>query len=294
LFGRVLFYKYDALNPDSYNTNLLQSTGWNNSLQSSYTIGSTYLLGPNMVHAFRLAVNRSANHFSNTGKEGTTKLFNWCEAGVKVYCEPTITRINRMSITGGFGLEGGFLTGHKYVGTTYTLNDDLSLVRGAHQMAFGVGLMHGRDNSVSNFASTTHFNFNGSFTGLGMADFLLGRVNTMLAARTNSHHVNGTTLGVFATDSWKATSRLTLNYGIRWEPFIPQMAEAVFNFDYDRFRKGIKSTAFVNAPAGLYYLLAMAPLRSARRTRVGCSRKRPNFCSSVLCPRVRICLGRFS
>ena len=36
LFGRVTLLQVRRSEPDSYNTNLLQSTGWNNSLQSSY------------------------------------------------------------------------------------------------------------------------------------------------------------------------------------------------------------------------------------------------------------------
>src|SRR5207253_9576440 len=48
---------------------------------------------------------------------------------------------------------------------------------------------------------------------------------------------------------------LTLNYGVRWEPFLPQVSTngRVYNFDFDRFQQGIRSTVFKNAPAGLYF-----------------------------------------
>jgi hypothetical protein len=88
---------------------------------------------------------------------------------------------------------------------------------------------------------------------LGLADFMLGRPSQFLTAKAYPHHVNGTTIGLYATDTWKAMPKLTVNYGVRWEPFLPQDAEFVFNFDYDRFRQGIKSSAFTNAPAGVYY-----------------------------------------
>jgi hypothetical protein len=253
LFGRVLLYTRDNLNPDKFNTNLLQSTGWSNPRQYSYTFGSTYLISSNIVQAFRLAVNRSAEFYHNTGEPGTSKLFSWCDAGVKIYCEPIVQRINGLSISGAFSLGGGFLTGHKYVGNTFSLNDDVSVVRGVHQMSFGVAAMHGRQSNQSNFASSTQITFNGSFTGLGLSDFMLGRVNTILMAKTNAHHVNGTNIAVYAADTWKMNQRLTLNYGLRWEPYIPHKTEAIFNFDYDRFLRGIKSTVFPNAPAGLYY-----------------------------------------
>ena len=250
LFGRVLIAPDNKPNPENYNTELLQSTGWRSSLSSSYTIGSTYLISTNTVQAFRLAVNRSAVHFYNVGPG---ELFNMCDAGVKIYCEPGITRINSLSITGGFTLQGGFLNGHKYVSTAYSANDDLSLIRGSHQMSVGISAMHGRDNSFSNFSSVTQSSFNGSATGLGLADFMLGNVSSMTLARSNPHHVNGTTIGLYGTDTWKVTPKLALNYGLRWDPYIPQTAEAIFNFDHDRFIKGITSTVFPNAPAGLYF-----------------------------------------
>jgi hypothetical protein len=46
-----------------------------------------------------------------------------------------------------------------------------------------------------------------------------------------------------------------LNYGLRWEPFIPLHLTlgSVYAFDDERFHKGIKSTVYKNAPAGLYF-----------------------------------------
>jgi hypothetical protein len=247
LFGRVLIFSHSEPNPEKFNTNLLQATAWNRSMQSSYTLGSTYLLGPNTVQAFRLAVNRSAVNFYNI------RIFTWCDAGMKIYCAPEITKINGMTVTGGFSFDNGFMTGHKYIATTYSMNDDISLVRGAHQVTFGVSIMHGRDNSFSNSRSATRTSFNGSATGLGLADFMLGKVTTLETARSNAHHVNGTTTAIYAADTWKAAPKLTLNYGLRWDPYLPQNAEAIYNFDHDRFLGGIKSSVYVNAPAGIYY-----------------------------------------
>jgi hypothetical protein len=48
---------------------------------------------------------------------------------------------------------------------------------------------------------------------------------------------------------------VTINAGVRWEPYLPttDTKKAVYNFDYDRFRQGIKSTVFKFAPPGFYY-----------------------------------------
>jgi hypothetical protein len=60
---------------------------------------------------------------------------------------------------------------------------------------------------------------------------------------------------VYAQDAWRATDRITLNAGLRWEPFFGQnmLWGAITNFSPDNFRQGIKSTVFRKAPAGLLY-----------------------------------------
>src|SRR5207247_6175162 len=133
--GRVLLTS--ALGPNTWdaNTNLLQDTCYRSGRASSYTLGSTYLINTNLVQAFRLSVNRTANHYYNV-KPG--QLFNWCDAGVKIYCEPEITRLIQNTIVGAFSLSSGFLTGHRYIGTMYSLDDDVSLVSGDHQFSLGI------------------------------------------------------------------------------------------------------------------------------------------------------------
>ncbi len=252
LLGRALIFRDKVPNPaETFNTNLIQRSRGSDTMQQAYVLGSTYLVDANTVQAFRLSVGRSGVYFTNF------KLFNWCDAGVKIYCDPIATeRIGGPSITGGFSMGDGaneFMTGHKYFTTTYSMNDDLSLVRGAHQMAFGMSASHGRDATFSTTRASTNTIFNGSATGLGLADFMLGRLTDITLARPNPHHVNGTIVAAYATDTWKTTRNLTLSPGIRWEPYLPQNAAAIYNFDYNRFREGIKSTVFVNAPAGVYY-----------------------------------------
>ena len=48
---------------------------------------------------------------------------------------------------------------------------------------------------------------------------------------------------------------MTLNGGLRWEPFFGQNIrnKAVSNFNIDNFRSGITSTVYRNAPPGFLY-----------------------------------------
>jgi hypothetical protein len=62
-----------------------------------------------------------------------------------------------------------------------------------------------------------------------------------------------TYFGAYVQDSWKATSRLTVNYGIRWEPFIsPYDGLGRHNyFRYDLYTSGYRSQSYPLAPIGM-------------------------------------------
>ena len=51
---------------------------------------------------------------------------------------------------------------------------DISLVRGPHQIQFGMNYLRPVQNATINFNSAGSFTFDGSVTGLSMADFLIG------------------------------------------------------------------------------------------------------------------------
>jgi hypothetical protein len=64
-----------------------------------------------------------------------------------------------------------------------------------------------------------------------------------------------TFLNLYFTDTWKLTPRLTLNAGIRWEPYLPLASPTgvIYDFSVARFAQNIKSTIYKNAPPGFYY-----------------------------------------
>src|SRR5205085_10065995 len=79
--------------------------------------------------------------------------------------------------------------------------------------------------------------------------------NSFTTANPNDYSMRQWYFGAYGQDAWRATPRLTLNYGLRWEPFFTlQLVNGfIYNFDYNRFKQGIKTTVYKNAPAGFYY-----------------------------------------
>jgi hypothetical protein len=138
---------------------------------------------------------------------------------------------------------------------TFQLIDDLSLVRGAHQIGVGINFIHSSLDAVSYGSATGNFNFSGVNTGLGLADFLLGRPATFTQAQLYTPRGAMNYIGAYVQDAWRVSPNLTMNVGVRWDPYLPYYSDLKhFNhFSVEQFRAGVKSTVYRNAPAGVIF-----------------------------------------
>jgi hypothetical protein len=262
MFGRALLSTIYFPNGLALTSNLLRSGAiGTDALSQSYAFGDTYLIGSSTVQSFRVAVNRIRNwQIGNS-------FFSLCDAGAtNFYCGAAPTWISGSTITGGFNFGSSFGGADKehwpfWNPFSLQLNDDVNIVKGDHQIAFGGGFLYGRIREQARFADGGQFSFNGSATGLGLSDFLTGRVSSLFQGQPNQHRADQHNVNAYLTDTWKATPRLTLNLGVRWDPYLPQsipeitdgVPGAIYNFDHDRFIKGVYSSVFTNAPAGFYF-----------------------------------------
>ncbi len=249
LFGRFLVDLDDR--PDGASANSGQSILAHNgsgadNLLHSYAIGSTYLMGDSMVHSFRASINRvNSNVVAGAS-------FNQCDIGIDMFCQ---NANSYWQVTGAFRLGNRHPDPTFWKAISFGLSDDLSLIRGDHQMNFGVQATQGRQYEKAWFFGVGWMQFRGFATGSPMADFLTGQVSLFFDAGTIEQTPKQTTLALHATDSWSVTPNFTLNYGLRWEPHLPQVMTngRIYSFDIDRFNQGVKSTVFPNAPTGMSY-----------------------------------------
>ena len=248
LFGRYMATAYYQPPAYSLSKNLLATNqGGLDDLANALTIGDTYVLNPTTVNSFRAAFNRVGVHRFNSD------YFSGCDIGVQMYCYiPHQTIVN---ITGGPSIGISTAIAASFIPTTYTVGDDINVVRGKHQFAFGVTTFRYGSSSNANVYSAGTFTFNGTATGSGMGDFISGQLDSFLQGVPNTLFIKKWYVGVYGQDTWKISSRLTANLGLRWEPFLPQQVNngAVYTFSMARLLAGTTSTVFSKAPAGLLY-----------------------------------------
>jgi len=187
-------------------------------LHTTYAISSTLLneaafnYGGNRIHMLPAGLYK----LSDTGFS-QNKLF-----GFKSDTTPIIN------------LNNGGRTGSRYDANwnpwvnsadSYQLRDDLSWVKGAHQFKFGGGWLNFRKLQPLQVAAQGNFSFNGNFTGYDFADFLLGLSSGYSEpALKDDRNWNSVSYFVYAQDNWRASKRLTLNLGLRWDG-MPHTAE---------------------------------------------------------------------
>jgi hypothetical protein len=201
-----------------------------------------------------VASTRLASSYTNIQRIGA-EMFNMTELGVKGLFTGYQPKYSTTGVTNGFNLGGGTENDSSLKTFSTSLNSDVTLTRGTHQMGVGGSMMFWDSNSLGNVFSMGVFTFGGTHTGLGLADFLLGRLTTFRQATPNFNRVKKYLPALYFTDAWKVTRRFTLNYGVRWEPDLPEILKvgSIQNFSEQRRASGVQSTVYKNAPLGFYY-----------------------------------------
>jgi hypothetical protein len=138
---------------------------------------------------------------------------------------------------------------------TFQISDDFTWIRGGHQFAFGVDGRKQQFNSTNNQQSNGQITFNGTTTGDALADLLIGRMSSFVAGNALSDYMRQTVFAAYAQDTYKVSPRLTLNFGVRWEPSLPAIDKygRGNQFSYPDFIAGVHSQKYPTAPAGLLF-----------------------------------------
>ena len=235
---------------------MLTTTAGNDERVQSFTLGDIFNINSHMVNTFHGTYARRRNNRGPTagGINATT-------LGVNVY--PYVPVDLRLSVTNGFSVGCGTCSPGFFNVNTEDFSDDIDYLLGKHSLAFGGEFIRTGNNVRAGYLQNGNYTFNGQLsgaqngnTGEGMLDFLTGRMQAFGQSRSQQNAFRENIFSLYGQDTYHVTQKVTLSYGVRWEPMLYQTDKygRGSTFDQAAFNNNAHSSVFPNAPAGsLYY-----------------------------------------
>lgn len=260
LWGRFTWKNFPTNSPEP----LLVPSAQNTNQTRVLKISANYTIHPNLINEFGFGFTFSTNGQANSfdGKAFTTGL------GLNGLQNLFYNGIPEVDFNNISALNADRLSSLSK-SRTFVYTDNLSYTKGRHNLRFGVDInkveavtplgFNGSDN-YGTFQFNTS-NSAGLFTGVDFADFLLGTpYQTFYDNVQADNDGKSTHYAVFGQDQWKATSNLTVNYGLRYElePGYYDVHGDIGNFD-----PSVAKSGAVIYPTGYSSLLAASSLASA-------------------------------
>ena len=168
--------------------------------------------------------------------------------GINVYNDETPQWF--FNVSGYFGINSGDT--NTFLRNEIQFVDTVRWTKGRHEIATGIDYSYGQGDIVNNFRANGRFTFSNAapFTGDALVDFYLGKFSSFEQAIGEYKNTRMHFLATFIQDTFRVNRQLTLNLGLRWDPFFPYTDE---NNRLGCYRPGEKSQVYVNAPVGVVY-----------------------------------------
>jgi hypothetical protein len=217
------------------------------------TAGLTTMLGPHTVNDVHFSFVRDVNVVGTP--QGTVGTSLASQGFVTATGAPSILP-QRASIVGIENVNfnsftmGSTVTGLNQIDNTFEYRDNLAHVIGAHTVKLGGELMFSQVNAAADVQSNGTFAFYGQETGIDFADFLIGVPSFYKQGDAQPWYDRNHYGALYIQDSWRARSRLTFNYGLRWDVIMPW---------YEKYNQiqtivpGEQSVVYPGAPTGLVF-----------------------------------------
>lgn len=200
----------------------------------SGVVHATHTISPSLIN--EIAFNYNGNRiniipFAANGLKSLSLPSGYNSTNSRLFSGPNnLDRIPNISLSGQSGANFQ-ISSWPWVNKAddYQIRDDVSWTKGTHQLKMGGSWALYK--KVQDLFGTTQgaFSFAGSgntYSGNSFSDFLLGLPQNYTELAVQDHGFwNNVSWAAYVQDNWRATRRLTLNLGLRWDG-IPHTYEA--------------------------------------------------------------------
>jgi Carboxypeptidase regulatory-like domain len=243
------YFILDYANPAIYTNNVL-TTSRPGLLQraQSIVLGDQFTVTSAIVNNFHVTYSRLAVHRSNPSTMPSPQ-------GIGVNMYNAVPNFISVALTNYFTVGGGSNAPAKFIRNQLQYADDIDWIKGHNHFSFGTEGIFGQMDQNNIGTANGAFTFNGSLSGDGLADYLLGDVYSIAAANPQINALRQKYFGIYFQDDIQLSPRLTVHAGVRWEPSLPQY-DAINqgdHFSLANFTAGVKTSVFTNAPPGLQF-----------------------------------------
>ncbi|MBI3681604.1 MAG: TonB-dependent receptor [Acidobacteria bacterium] len=243
LSGR--YWRSWALTPAYLNAkNYLEQTTGRTWLNNSIALTDTHVFGATLTNQVLFSFNRT---------DGKNKPVyppkSLVQLGSKYYNDDQTQY--HVTVAGYWGTLNTGDT-NRFLRDEYQASDTVRWTKGRHNITFGGEYGYGIGDIVNNFRANGQWAFNSSapFTTDALADFMVGKFFTLTQGIGEYKKTRFSIVNLFVNDSMKLARRLTVDLGVRWEPFFPYT-------DVDgklgSWYPGVQSQRYSNAPKGVVY-----------------------------------------
>jgi hypothetical protein len=204
-----------------------------------WSLGSTYVIGPTMTNEFNIGASDNSILITETGNNltragsGVNLPLLYPNAVQNDYLPAVNFGGSRLANSPSFNASNSGAAPFINYNTTIDITDSVSKVWNRHTIKGGVYIQRSRKNQTSFGAFDGNYNFgdnsaNPYDTGFGFSNAALGVYNSFSQA---ANFINGQyrywNIEFYLQDTWKITSRLTLDYGIRSAYYQPQYDQSL-------------------------------------------------------------------
>ena len=236
LFGRYLIDGYQFPAYFSKSNILITTQSGNIQRVQNFTLGDAYSFTPNFVNSAHISILRRVNNRGYAPND-----INAATLGVNVFqVEP-----NGLQLTEGkFSIGGGTNSVAHFNDNTAALDDDVTWVRGKHQIGFGGEWVQNQLNIGNAYEGNGIFTFNGEYSGSGpnggstigdqSLDFLMGTLGSSSPFQQSKQQQNalrGPIPSLYVQDTYHANHQLTIVAGLRYGPNV---------MPHDYFNRGVE------------------------------------------------------